>query len=207
MIGFILAGVMTDYKESEKIPGEILTSLQTIWLETSLIHKKNPPAAMSLRKKVVEFTAILQTDFLVRREERTAFQLLDSFSEEFELLYDTLPPPFLVRLKNEQAALRKLLVRIKVIRDTHFSHNVYFVIKSTAAGFVTGLLLLKMEPFAEGIFFLCLYVYMLVSVIILIRDMDDPFEYSDNIEKIDEIDFKILFDYAQNLGNKIAFDD
>src|SRR3989304_9569460 len=30
IIGFMLAGVLTDYKESEKIPGEIATTLETI---------------------------------------------------------------------------------------------------------------------------------------------------------------------------------
>ncbi|MCX5908612.1 MAG: hypothetical protein NTY64_15905, partial [Deltaproteobacteria bacterium] len=33
LLGFILAGVMTDYKESEKIPAEMAVSLYAIWQE------------------------------------------------------------------------------------------------------------------------------------------------------------------------------
>ena len=40
LLGIMLAGVLTDYKESEKIPSELANSLSTIWQE-ACIQKEN----------------------------------------------------------------------------------------------------------------------------------------------------------------------
>lgn len=37
-IAIIFAGVLTDYKESEKIPGEIATAIRTMYSDLTLIH-------------------------------------------------------------------------------------------------------------------------------------------------------------------------
>lgn len=46
LMGFLLSAVMSDYKESEKIPGEIAASLSTIYTEciTLFDHKKDEGA-------------------------------------------------------------------------------------------------------------------------------------------------------------------
>jgi len=44
LISFLLSGVLTDYKESEKIPGQIATSLETLDLEIRAIAVYNPRA-------------------------------------------------------------------------------------------------------------------------------------------------------------------
>src|SRR5512137_1772549 len=46
LIGFLISGVLVDYKESEKIPGEIATSISAITDECEIIYasKKAKPA-------------------------------------------------------------------------------------------------------------------------------------------------------------------
>ena len=36
LLGFILAGVLTDYKESERMPSELITAISSIWQEAKI---------------------------------------------------------------------------------------------------------------------------------------------------------------------------
>src|SRR3954447_952093 len=47
LLGFLLAGTLGDYKEAEKLPGEIAASLETICDEALLVHEEKgiPEAA------------------------------------------------------------------------------------------------------------------------------------------------------------------
>src|SRR5512137_2926939 len=39
LIGFLISGVISDYKESEKLPGELASSLEVIYDEAYILHK------------------------------------------------------------------------------------------------------------------------------------------------------------------------
>ena len=39
LLGFLIAGVLADYKESEKLPGDLATSIETIMDECLIIYK------------------------------------------------------------------------------------------------------------------------------------------------------------------------
>src|SRR3954466_16126163 len=47
LLGFLLAGTLSDYKEAEKLPGDIAASLETICDEALLVHQEKgvPEAA------------------------------------------------------------------------------------------------------------------------------------------------------------------
>jgi len=52
LIGFLISGVLSDYKESEKIPSELSASIKTLFDDTYTIYKgKNSDAAY----KFIEF--------------------------------------------------------------------------------------------------------------------------------------------------------
>ena len=45
LLGFLISGVLSDYKESERLPGELTASLEVLYDETSSIAKsKDAPA-------------------------------------------------------------------------------------------------------------------------------------------------------------------
>ncbi len=47
LLGFLLSDVLTDFKESEKIPAELATSLQTLNLEIQAIQAYHPEAQIA----------------------------------------------------------------------------------------------------------------------------------------------------------------
>lgn len=203
ILGFLLAGVVTDFKECEKLPNEIATSLYVIWQET-LIAKKNTqsPVLENLLNKLKQFVPVLKSDFLVHGGMKV-FAAIDSFSDDFANLEKIIPPPFLTRMKNEQANLRKMINRIKVVKDTQFAPSVMISIKAISAVFLLFYCLLKVEPWWGGLLLVIIFTFVIFSIIFLVKDLDDPFEYKEDGAGADEVDLRVLerFHVEINTGN------
>lgn len=200
LLGFILAGVMTDYKKSEAIPGKMVSSLYTIWQEAEMLIKASgSPAAKNLQKKICHFIDIFKTEFLIKRQEETTFEALYSFSEDFAIMDKDVSPTFMGRLRTEQTAVKEQLITIKFIRDTSFLEAGYVIIKAILLGFSIMLILDKYEDFDSGVFFMCSCIFILWSVFMMILDMDDPFEYEEGKLKPDEVDFGVLYAFGEKI--------
>ena len=107
---------------------------------------------------------------------------------------------FIIKMKNEQNALRKMVLRIDTIRDTSFTGSAYAIVE--AMGFLTvlGLLLIKIEPFYASVFLTLLISFLILYMIFLIRDLDNPFDYSGKGEGGTEISLKPLHDLEDEIG-------
>jgi len=205
LLGFILAGVMTDYKESEKLPAEMAVSLYAIWQEME-VAARGPAAdkARRFQEKLARFIETFREKMLFHRDDRAAFDLLDAFSDDIAALDPDVPPPFMARVRNEQANLKRFLTRIKVIRSTDFAESVSILVKGIVAFFIISMLLLRFDPPYIGYFFCFFYSFILLSVLRVIRDMDDPFEYEEGREPVDEIDFFPLWELLEEMKRKLG---
>ena len=67
LLGFLLSGVLSDYKESEKLPGEISTSLETLALDISAIPTLNPNAEINPCLNSITILSKLLIDWLLER--------------------------------------------------------------------------------------------------------------------------------------------
>lgn len=199
LLGFILVGTLSDFKESERIPNDLVTSLGAIMQEAEIaVHAHQSEAAERLRRKVVEFATRFIEDFLLRNDHHGVTDLVESFSEEFRKMdAEGVPPNFMARLRQEQSNVTRMITRIVVIRETTFLQSGYAVIYVAIAAFFISLIFLRMEPFGQGLSLLALYAFLLTAVIFLIRDMDNPFEYRHGIETTDEVGFGILLEYIE----------
>ena len=156
LIGFLISGVLSDYKESEKIPGEITSSLKNI-LDDSLTLKHQYSDAtyqqfISFQKNLVNnikswlYKDITTSDLL--------YQINELNSIIIQLDKEKVQANFLIRIKNEMSTIRKNLLRIEAIRDTNFISSAYAIVESMAFVISAGLIFIKIEPF-----FCCLILY------------------------------------------------
>jgi hypothetical protein len=206
LLGFLLAGTLADYKESEKLPGDLAASMETIADECLILYrdKQAQPALQCLRHVRALVDAVL--GWFYRRHE-TAVPLdrvtgLNDFFLEFEPLTQ---PNFIVRLKQEQSAIRRMLIRIETIRDTSFVGAGYAIAELATFLLVAGLLLAELGPDAGEVFLASTIAFLLVYVILLIRDLDDPFEFNlDGSEAgAAEVSLKPILRLEEQLGREI----
>jgi len=181
LIGFMLAGTMADYKESERIPGEIASALESI--EETCI---NLAQKVNFSKKIVleacqDLAQKIDDWFLKKIDEETLFKNLSHFNQLINDLDKAgATPPVLARVFNELSSLRRILTRSSVISRTGFLATGYALLEVLLVVMAGIMLIVKFKNLIATIivvFFITLvYVYMYK----LIKDIDDPFEYDAN---------------------------
>ncbi|PKN51250.1 MAG: hypothetical protein CVU55_12495 [Deltaproteobacteria bacterium HGW-Deltaproteobacteria-13] len=194
ILGFLLAGVVTDFKESEKIPNEIAASLYSLWQEADYIRRhKNSSAAKILMEKIKLFIPTFKHDFFILENDKLQ-KLLDSFTDDFiEMEKQGAAVNYITRLKADQANIKKIINRIIVIKKTDFVPSVFVCIQAITMVFLIAYCLLIVEPWWGGLILVCIFTFVIFAILFLIKDMDDPFEYDGSGESgSDEVSLEVL---------------
>ncbi|MDD5396653.1 MAG: hypothetical protein PHW24_01185 [Candidatus Moranbacteria bacterium] len=203
LIGFLITGVISDYKESEKIPGDMASGLEALYDEIYILDKNKGNS--TTKNFIVFHKEFLKSiiDWFYRKEKtRSILDKLHKMDDHFAELESIIQPNFLTRMKNEQANIRRMVVRVDNIRDLSFVQSAYAIVESLAFFVIFGLLVLKVEPFYEALFFTTLVSFLMVYMIFLIKDLDNPFNYSEHGESGTEVSIKPIRDLIARLDNK-----
>jgi hypothetical protein len=181
LMSFLLSGVLTDFKESEKIPGMISAALETLSLEIQAIPAYNSKATIDCSIESVLDLGLTMRDWLLEKvstsdvyisHRRTHAEVV--FAATF-LSSSTLQG----RLMGEMSTLLLLTNRIKVIRETSFVPLVYWMADLAAFLLCTGLVLARTTALIESLFFIFVIAFLLNFMLRIISDIDNPFSWSD----------------------------
>jgi hypothetical protein len=99
-----------------------------------------------------------------------------------------------------------MIIRIHTIRETSFVSSGYLIATTTTVFLLVGLIISKIEPFYESLFFVGLLSYLMVFLILLIRDLDNPFGYSSESSS-EDVSLKPLEDLISDSSLWTALDD
>ena len=200
LMGFLLSGTLSDFKESERLPGELSACLENLAQEVSGIKMAKPEAKVD---ECLVHLSIISQDILswFYKKHRTA-ELLDHVNEltpEFALMEQWTQATLVARLKQEQSNLRRTLIRIHTIRETSFVSTGYLLADMVTFLLCTGLILARIEPFYESLFFVSVISYLMIYLLMLIRDLDNPFGYYERYSG-EDVSLKPLVDTASRLS-------
>ena len=197
LIGFLISGVLTDYKESEKLPSELAAVLRNLYDDTLTIHKgKDSVAAKEFIVFQRNFISSLKDWFYKKAKIKVVLDKLSSMNDYFIALdKEGIQANYIIKMKNEQNNIRKMIMRIDTIRDTEFVGSAYAIVE--AMGFLTlfGLLIIKIEPFYASLFLTLLITFLISYMFILIKDLDNPFDYVTQGETGTEVSLKPINDF------------
>ena len=200
LMGFLLSGTLSDFKESERLPGELSACLENLAQEVSGIKMSKPEAKVD---DCLAHLSIISQDMLswFYKKHRTA-ELLDHVNEltpQFALMEQWTQATLVARLKQEQSNLRRTLIRIHTIRETSFVSSGYLLADMVTSLLCGGLIMAKIEPFYESLFFVSVISYLMIYLLMLIRDLDNPFGYYDRYSG-EDVSLKPLVDTATRLS-------
>jgi hypothetical protein len=197
LIGFLISGVLTDYKESEKLPSELAAVLRNLYDDTLTIHKgKDSVAAKEFIVFQRNFISSLKDWFYKKAKIKVVLDKLSSMNDFFIALdKEGIQANYIIKMKNEQNNIRKMIMRIDTIRDTEFVGSAYAIVE--AMGFLTlfGLLIIKIEPFYASLFLTLLITFLISYMFFLIKDLDNPFDYVTKGETGTEVSLKPIHDF------------
>jgi hypothetical protein len=204
LMGFLLTGVLTDFKESEKLPGEIASIIATIGDEIDILIKSKPDRPVRSSLVYLHELAKSIRDWIYKKEKtRAVVERIRGLNEHF-ILFETLTQVnYVTRLKTEQNNLRKIIIRIHTIRETNFISSGYFIAISTATLLIGGVVFSKIEPFYESLFTIGIVSYLLTFLLLLISDLDNPFGYYDDGSS-EDVSLKPIEDIINELQDRLA---
>lgn len=200
LIGFLISGTLVDYKESEKIPGDLASSMEAMADEGLIIYKnKKSQEAKEYLYKLLNFNEMIVRWFYKKERTENLIAKLRSFNEDFLSFENQTQANFIVRLKQEQNIIRKMINRIHTIRETSFLGTGYAIVEIITSVLVFGLIFIKMDPFYESIFFISFVSFILIYMIHFIKDLDNPFGYSEEDNLVEEVSLKPILDSQKRL--------
>jgi hypothetical protein len=204
-IAIIFAGTLTDYKESEKIPSEIATSIRSFYSDLDLVRIQDKTLVQRMKENTASLLRSINTNF---RNNTWSMEEMDSavdtLNADISRLVDlNVPPNFIIKLKTEITNIDRISHRVKTIAETSFIPAAYAISELAAAGVIILLFFVKLDPFYEGLVLFTVLCMLLTALLLLIRDMDNPFEVGKKTYA--DIDLFLLWDLEKKLDEKTGY--
>jgi hypothetical protein len=200
LMGFLLSGVLSDFKESERYPGELGACLENLTQEVCGIRMAKSEANVGPCLVLLSQLSQNILDWF-HKKCRTAELLehVNDLTPQFAAMEQWTQATLVARLKQEQGNLRRTLIRIHTIRETSFISSGYLLADLITILLCIGLILAKIEPFYESLFFVIVISYLMIYLLMLIRDLDNPFGYYERYSG-EDVSLKPLEDTASRLA-------
>ena len=193
IVGFILSGTAADFKEAERLPGEVVGSLDSIADECLIMDTelKLPQARQCVLLLADIGVSIHQ--WLLRGEGfDDVLDLLRRLNPLFMVFAPKIQAGFTTRLKGEQANIRKVAIRMDTIRRTSYVSAGYLIAEVTGLMILVLLLITAIGQLAPTLLVVGVITYLLVYAIAMIRDIDNPFEYHNGKPGAADVDLAVL---------------
>lgn len=205
LLGFLISGVLPDYKEAEKLPAEIAAALGTIIDECRALYgdKKIPEARLCIAhtQKVAQ---VLIEWFNEETKTRQVMTQLSAYAELFVGLEAHTQANFIVRLKQEVSSIRKMVLRIRNIRQVPFAGPAYAVAELFTTLVIISVLVVDIGDALPSVLITGSITYVLCYMIALINDLDNPFHYNGNPHLSDEIAIEPLGAVLRNIDEALG---
>ena len=195
----IFTGVLADYKESEKIPGELAATVRNLYKDIRIATVTHKDLTFDMHGHVREMLSTMNSNF--RRNEwklREINPAIDKIDEDIEhLATDGVAPAFITKIRSEMSVLEKLSYRIDTIMETSFLPAAYVIAVIATTSVIITLMFTKMDPYYEALTLFSSITFVLIGILLLINDMDNPFEVGQKSSA--DIDLSILFKLEEQL--------
>jgi len=178
ILGFLLTGTAGDFKEAERLPGELASSLETIADECLITYEEHKlPEAKQGLAQLIELSRSIRLWLLQDRGFDDVMSDIRALNGPFRVMAPAIQAGFTTRLKSEQAAIRKIVIRMDTMRRTSYVAAGYLIAEVTALLLIAVMVLTDLGALAPTLYLVGLISYLLCYLVGLIRDLDNPFEY------------------------------
>lgn len=178
LLGFLLAGTMADYKEAEKIPAELASTLETIE-EIFVLSATNHPRLdlASLRRNLLAMVDTIKDWLLKRRPVADVYAAMTGFNGQIEELERHGAGPYASRAVPQMLAVRRSVSRIDVIARTGFLPPAYALLEVLIAMILALVVIARFKNIVAECLLVPFIALINIYMLRLIRDIDDPFDY------------------------------
>lgn len=201
-VAIIFSGVLADYKESEKIPGDLAASLGSLYSDVQFIQVKDQKITNDLRLHVKELLKVILSNFKRNIWEiKEIHPVMNHVAEDVNnLSKEGVAAPFIIKMRNELTTIDRISYRVEIIMETSFIPAAYNIAVIAMIAVLGVLAFTKMPSLYDGLLLFGSVSFILISLLLLIKDMDNPFEYGKKSSA--DVDLTILFDLEKELESR-----
>ena len=177
-MAILLSGVMTDFKESEKIPGELAASIKSLHKDLELLEYTAKKEAASALLHLESLISVIIKQFESNKWKQSELgEIIEKIDLDIRKMAEkNMPPAYVIKMRNELNNIERISNRIDTIEETNFLPSAY-VLSQTAVSLVILILLFAIvDPYIIGMFIIFTVTFLVVGILLLINDMDNPFE-------------------------------
>lgn len=204
LIGFNLSAVLADFKEGEKLPAELASDIEAIATECSYVYKgKNAQESKAGFLYCLNFTESILNWLYKKARTKEIIEKVSGFTDFFIPLEKYSQPSSMGRLKHSQSEIRKSVLRIHFIREVRFTGSAYAAAEIISYLIIGSMIFLKMDSYYENLFFTIFVSFIMVYLLLLIRDLDDPFAYYDQEHSVEEVSLHPLEHLKSRLEERL----
>ncbi len=197
VFGLLLAATMSDFKESEKIPGEIASNLEAIkdWIYLAF---KSPRTGNSdlckedlnkvyLRNELIKITeGIISWIYSKEKDSNIIFPLIRNSNEiAYYFAERGVDKEAIKGIQENTNAMRKQLTRAYTISRNKFIKPAYTLLKSIFIIVTSLLLVTKFKSTAADYLVTGIITFLFGYLYLLIVGLDDPFDVTNGKTDVD----------------------
>lgn len=212
VFGLLLAATMADFKESEKIPGEVAANLEAIkdWIYlafkaprtgTSDLCKEELNSGFLRQEMLVITDGIIDWIYSNGKDSTVIFPLIRKSNEiAYYFAERGVDKEAIKGIQENTNAMRKQLTRAYSISRNNFIRPAYTLLKSILFIVISLLLITKFKTPAADYFVTSAITFLFSYLYLLISGLDDPFDVSNgeinvDLKPIDRFKQRLLSDF------------
>jgi hypothetical protein len=207
LTGFLLAGTMADYKESEKIPGELANNLESLEAMFEFNAMLTPAVDVKvLRRHVLTLTDAIKAWLLKKLTTPQVFTALEDVNVALSYMNDHGAGKGAGYALGPIAKVRSTVNRIDVISRTGFLPPAYALLEVLLVMILVLLMVAKFKNQVAEFVIVPTVSLLNIYMLRLIRDIDDPFDYAPDGSKRGgaEVDLFPLDEYRARLAKRVG---
>ncbi len=206
IIGFLLSSILKDYKEAEQIPTALRTAIEAIDGDLECFARTNERFHLrEARLILIGVIAKLRDGLGLAYHHKNISPVLDELRKLTPVLGRLesmgMAANFVVRLRANQDAIRRALLRIYTIQRVEFVPSVHVLVQTLVFSIIVLLLLLKTEGDPAAALLFGFITYMFVYVLYLIRLLEQPFAKGHG--SVDDVSFFLLDELEEQLRRSL----
>jgi hypothetical protein len=177
VMGLVVAGTLSDYKDADRAPSDLATELYAILRECESMHDVwGKPDMGVLRRRLIGVVTTLRAD-IDAGNTRECQQAIEDLSESFLEMENTdVPANYIVRLRQSQSALRKAILRVYHIQREEFLPSAYAMIVSLVVIILGVVVFTDFDGVAQSLVTVGFLSFFFIYLLRLLRVIDKPFK-------------------------------
>jgi hypothetical protein len=198
VLGLIVAGTLADYKEAERVPAEMTAALTNIHDDCAAFKQAFPDLDLDRVERTLIGIVDAFRDDLADPRSTSTLDAIDALNASFlEMDRIGVPATYTSRLRAEQGALRRSVLRVYHVQRTEFLPSAYLLITSFVVIIIAVLSFMEIEPTYEAVIVLGFISFFFISLLGLLRLMDRPFHVEEHTK--DDVSLFLLRRFVDRL--------